>query len=83
MCDLTDSFQRHLGKDEVDYSIYYVLGHYHQWGNYFNLSFVHEDGSREKDFRDQEQHRRTDRLDHRPPDAQQWRVPNCDLSVGS
>ncbi len=50
LCDLTDSFQRHLGKDEVDYSIYYVLGHYHQWGNYFNLSFVHEDGSREKVF---------------------------------
>jgi hypothetical protein len=49
-CDLKGTFEKHLGKDEVDYSIYYVLGHYHQWGNYFNLSFVHEDGSEETVF---------------------------------
>jgi hypothetical protein len=49
-CDLRDAFQRHLGKDEVDYNIYYVLGHYHQWGNFFNLSFVQDDGSSETIF---------------------------------
>jgi hypothetical protein len=27
-----------------DYNIYYVLAHYHEWGNYFRLSFVDEDG---------------------------------------
>jgi hypothetical protein len=27
------------------FNIYYVLGHYHQWGNYFKLSFVDDDGS--------------------------------------
>jgi hypothetical protein len=27
------------------YNIYYVLPHYHEWGNYFRLSFVGEDGS--------------------------------------
>jgi hypothetical protein len=45
MCDLRESFQQHLGKDAVDYSVYYVLGHYHKWGSAFNLSFVQEDGS--------------------------------------
>jgi hypothetical protein len=49
-CDLREPFKMHLGKDEVDYNIYYVLGHYHQWGNYFNLSFVQDDGSRETIF---------------------------------
>ena len=50
MCDLSESFQNYLGKDTVDYNIYYVLGHYHQWGNSFNLSFVQEDGSTETVF---------------------------------
>jgi len=27
------------------YNIYYVLAHYHEWGNYFRLSFVDEDES--------------------------------------
>jgi len=49
-CDLRDAFQRSLSKDEVDYNVYYVLGHYHQWGNYFNLSFVHDDGTRDTIF---------------------------------
>jgi hypothetical protein len=44
-CDLSDAFKRHLNEDAVDYNVYYVLGHYHQWGNYFNLSFVNDDGS--------------------------------------
>ncbi|MGB3053090.1 MAG: hypothetical protein WBB42_18955 [Polyangiales bacterium] len=50
MCDLTESSQQHLGEDTVDYNIYYVLGHYHQWGKSFNLSFVHEDGSMQTVF---------------------------------
>jgi hypothetical protein len=29
----------------ADYNIYYVLAHYHEWGNYFRLSFVEDDGS--------------------------------------
>jgi hypothetical protein len=49
-CDLRDAFKKHLGKDEVDYNVYYVLGHYHQWGNFFNLSFVQDDGSTETIF---------------------------------
>ena len=28
-----------------DYNIYYVLAHYHEWGNYFRLSFVDDDGN--------------------------------------
>ena len=27
-----------------DYNLYYVLAHYHEWGNYFRLSFVDDDG---------------------------------------
>jgi hypothetical protein len=50
LCDLSEPFQKHLGKDKVEYNIYYVLGHYHQWGNYFNLSFVHDDGREETIF---------------------------------
>lgn len=45
-CDMTDAFQRNFGTDP-DYNIYYVLAHYHEWGNYFNLSYEHEDGSRD------------------------------------
>jgi len=28
-----------------DYNIYYVLAHFHEWGNYFRLSFVDDDGN--------------------------------------
>ncbi|MGB8224145.1 MAG: hypothetical protein WCF10_16265, partial [Polyangiales bacterium] len=49
-CDLRAPFLEHLQKDVVDYNIYYVLGHYHQWGNFFNLSFVQEDGTRQTVF---------------------------------
>lgn len=45
-CDLTETFQKNFGTDP-DYNVYYVLAHYHEWGNYFNLSFTHEDGSQE------------------------------------
>ncbi|MEM7435602.1 MAG: hypothetical protein AAF436_10660 [Myxococcota bacterium] len=34
-CDLT-------GVAEDSFQFYYVLGHYHEWGNYFRLSFVDE-----------------------------------------
>lgn len=44
-CDLAETFQNSLGT-APDYKVYYVLAHYHEWGNYFNLSFTHEDGSR-------------------------------------
>jgi hypothetical protein len=33
-----------LGSEDT-FGIYYVLGHYHSWGNYFALSYVDEDGS--------------------------------------
>lgn len=49
-CDLREPFKTYLDRDVVDYNVYYVLGHYHQWGNYFNLSFVHDDGTRETVF---------------------------------
>jgi hypothetical protein len=48
-CDLRQPFQD-FHNSEVDYNVYYVLGHYHQWGNFFNLSFVQEDGTRETIF---------------------------------
>jgi hypothetical protein len=45
-CNLRGLFKNTLGVDEMpDYNIYYVLGHYHAWGNYFNLNFVNADGS--------------------------------------
>jgi hypothetical protein len=43
-CDLKSRFEDMLGTSP-DYNIYYVLAHYHEWGNYFRLSFVEEDGS--------------------------------------
>ncbi len=49
-CDLREAFQEYLQEDVVDYNVYYVLGHYHRWGNFFNLSFVQEDGTRETIF---------------------------------
>ena len=50
MCDLREQFKIVKDEDVVDYKIYYVLGHYHEWGNYFNLSFQNEDGSLTKIF---------------------------------
>ena len=47
-------------------TIYYVLSHYHEWGNYFNLSFEHEEGSRRTIFEIKNSNRRAARLDHRP-----------------
>jgi hypothetical protein len=41
-CDLGEPFENTLG-GPADYNIYYVLAHYHEWGNYFRLSFVDED----------------------------------------
>jgi len=38
-CDLGPSFQNELGT-QANYNVYYVLAHYHEWGNYFRLSFV-------------------------------------------
>ena len=49
-CDLRAPFKDYLNEDVVDYNVYYVLGHYHDWGNYFNLSFLHDDGTRETIF---------------------------------
>ncbi len=37
-CDISE----HVGES---YNIYYVLGHFHQWGDYFKLSFVDDDGN--------------------------------------
>ncbi|MEM7135778.1 MAG: hypothetical protein AAF500_04320 [Myxococcota bacterium] len=42
-CDFGAEFQRFFG-GTPDFSIYYVLGHYHDWGNYFRLSFIDDDG---------------------------------------
>jgi hypothetical protein len=50
MCDLREPFKIVKDIDVPDFKIYYVLGHYHDWGNYFNLSFEHEDGSRRTIF---------------------------------
>lgn len=43
-CDLAPQFQNILG-EAPDYNIYYVLAHYHEWGNYFRLSFVDDAGA--------------------------------------
>lgn len=42
-CNVGEQFERLLGR-APDYNIYYVLGHYHDWGNYFRLSFVDDAG---------------------------------------
>jgi hypothetical protein len=42
-CDLGREFESRLGVPP-SYNIYYVLAHYHEWGNYFRLSFVDEAG---------------------------------------
>lgn len=45
-CDLESYFKNTLKVDTMpEFKIYYVLGHYHAWGNYLNLSYVHADGS--------------------------------------
>ena len=43
-CDLGTHFQDVLGTP-AEYNVYYVLAHYHEWGNYFRLSFVDDDAS--------------------------------------
>jgi len=42
-CNLEAPFENTLGAPP-DYNIYYVLAHYHEWGNYFRLSFVDDEG---------------------------------------
>jgi len=42
-CNLKAQFENTLGTPP-DYNIYYVLAHYHEWGNYFRLSFVDDEG---------------------------------------
>ncbi len=42
-CNLKAQFENALGTPP-EYSIYYVLAHYHEWGNYFRLSFVDDEG---------------------------------------
>ena len=43
-CNLGEQFESVLGAP-AEYNIYYVLAHYHEWGNYFRLSFVDDDDS--------------------------------------
>jgi hypothetical protein len=42
-CNLQAPFESMLGTP-ADYNIYYVLAHYHEWGNYFRLSFIDDEG---------------------------------------
>lgn len=45
-CDLEDLFKNILRVDTMpEFNVYYVLGHYHAWGNYLNLSYIQRDGS--------------------------------------
>lgn len=44
MTGVYDILEKNHGTAD-DFAIYYVLGHYHSWGNYFNLSYVDADGS--------------------------------------
>jgi len=46
-CDMTGVYSnliRNHGTAD-DFGIYYVLGHYHSWGNYFALDYVDDDGT--------------------------------------
>lgn len=43
-CDMGAVFEASFGTP-ADYNIYYVLPHYHEWGNYFRLSLVDEQGN--------------------------------------
>lgn len=42
-CDMSELYS-FLPADSR-FGIYYVMGHYHSWGNYFNLSYVEQDGT--------------------------------------
>ena len=42
-CPMENAY-KNLAEDQR-FGIYYALGHYHSWGNYFELSYVNEDGS--------------------------------------
>ena len=42
-CEMQTTYDL-LGRDDT-FGIYYVLGHYHSWGNYFALDYINEDGS--------------------------------------
>ncbi|MEM8607849.1 MAG: hypothetical protein AAGF92_12120 [Myxococcota bacterium] len=42
-CDVGSVYDAVLGT-VPDFNVYYVLPHYHEWGNYFRLSFVDDDG---------------------------------------
>ncbi|MDH3623942.1 MAG: hypothetical protein OES69_03780 [Myxococcales bacterium] len=45
-CNLSDLFTSILQVGEMpSYNMYYVLGHYHGWGNYFSFNFVNPDES--------------------------------------
>lgn len=45
-CGLEDLFKSILQVDQMpEFNMYYVLGHYHAWGNYLNLSYIYRDGS--------------------------------------
>ena len=45
-CDVATVFRNVLQVDVMpDFHMYYVLGHYHAWGNYLNLSYVQPDGT--------------------------------------
>lgn len=41
-CDVGEQFEALLG-EPPEYEIYYVLAHYHEWGNYFRLSYVDDE----------------------------------------
>ena len=43
-CNVGEQFDKILGTP-AEYDIYYVLAHYHEWGNYFRLSFVDDEGA--------------------------------------
>ena len=45
-CDMRNVYQNlEALNPESRFGIYYVMGHYHSWGNYFALSYVREDGT--------------------------------------
>lgn len=48
-CDLGTDMKAFVNPVD-EYSIYYVLAHYHQWGNYFKLSFMDEMGGEKTIF---------------------------------
>ncbi len=44
-CDIGEAMRRKYPVNTPDYNVYYVLPHYHGFGNYFRLSFVDEQGN--------------------------------------